>query len=148
MNAITFLRKEHDKMRKMMREINKKSRRYTTKKTMFKTLCKDLTRHESLEQKIWYPHFKNSKKIKSEVKHLLSEEKHAEKEIKKFKMAKTEEEWNKKFAQFKHMVEHHAHEEERKLFPVVKAILNKNELEEIGKEMRMFMSKFKRKHSH
>ena len=101
-----------------------------------------------MEQKIWYPHFKKSKKIKSEVKHLLSEEKHAEKEIKKFKIIKTEEEWNEKFSKFKKAVEQHADEEEHKLFPNVKVILNKDELQEIGKQMRKFKSKFKKKSLH
>ena len=114
MDAITFLIKEHDKVRKVLKTISK-SRRYTTKKTRFKVLCRDLIRHESMEQKIWYPHFKKSKKIKSEVKHLLSEEKHAEKEIKKFKIIKTEEEWNEKFSKFKKAVEQHADEEEHEL---------------------------------
>lgn len=148
MNAIIFLIKEHNKVRKLLKEISKKTRRYNTKKSLFKILCNDLLRHESMEQKIWYPNFKKSKKIKSEVKHLLTEEKHAEKEIKKFKLIKTEEEWDQHFSKFKKAVEHHAYEEEHKLFPNVKEILNNEELDSIGLKMRQFKSKYNKKKSH
>jgi len=148
MNAITFLKKEHDKVRKLLKAITKKSHRYETKKKMFKTLCTDLLRHESMEQKVWYPNFKKSRKIKTEVKHLLSEEKHAEKVIRKFKVIKTEEEWDKLFSKFKKAVEHHAHEEEHKLFPNVKEILDEEELKVIGGEMRKFKNKYNKKKAH
>ena len=143
MNAIIFLTKEHNKVRRTLADIIKKSHRYTTKKKMFSALCKDLITHENMEQKIWYPHFKKNKKLKNEVKHLLSEEKHAEKSIKKLKSIKTQEEWEEKFSKFKKSVEQHAYEEEHDLFPNVKRILDKSELEDIGKEMRKFKSKSK-----
>lgn len=148
MNAITFLIKEHNKVRRGLKEISKKSHRYTTKRSLLNSLCRDLIIHENMEHKVWYPHFKNNKKLKTEVKHLLSEEKGAEKAIKKLKSIKTEEEWEEKFYKFKKDVEHHAHEEEHKLFPNVKAILDEDQLELIGKEMRKFRSKFKTKKKH
>lgn len=138
MNAITFLLREHDKVRRMLANINNKSRRYTTKRTMFHTLCQDLVRHETMEQKIWYPRLKKDKGLAEIIKHLLVEEKDAAKTIKKFKSIKTQEKWEEKFSEFKKDVEHHAAEEEKKLFPKVKKFLNEMELEKIGKEMRAF----------
>ncbi len=145
MNAIDFLVKEHDKVRKVLAEIKKKTHRFTTRVSMFDDLCADLVRHETMEQKIWYPHFRKNKKLKTEVKHLLSEEAHAEKAIKSFNAVMTEKEWDAKFAKFKKAVEHHAHEEEYKLFPNVEEMLDKTELEKIGKDMRVFKKKYKKK---
>lgn len=145
MDAIHFLLKEHDKVRTLLKTIAKKSSQYTTKKRKFKMLCQDLIRHEKMEHKVWYPVFKNNKKLKTEVKHLLIEEKHAEKAIKKINKIKTPEEWEAHFAKFKKAVEQHANEEESKLFPNVKKILDKLELEEIGKQMKKFKSKYKKK---
>ena len=147
MNAISFILKEHHKIRKSFAEIGKKSHRYTTKKAMFNALSRYLLRHETMEQTVWYPNFKNSKKIKNEVKHLLSEENHAEKVIKKLKTIKDEIEWEKSFTKFKKAVEQHAQEEEKKLFPNVRDILDKTELEQIGKKMWAFKRKYnKSKH--
>lgn len=143
MNAITFLIKEHDKVRRGLKEIGNKSHRYTTKKSLLNALCRDLLIHEDMEHKVWYPHFKNNKKLKAEVKHLLSEEKGAENAIKKLKAIKSEEEWEEKFYKFKKDVEHHAHEEEHKLFPNVEEMLDEDQLELIGKDMRKFKRKFK-----
>lgn len=148
MNAITFLIKEHNKFRRILSGINKKKHRYTTKKRIFADFCKDLITHEKIEQKIWYPHFKHNKKLKKEVRHLLSEEKHAAKAIKKLKAIKTQEAWEENFVKFKKAVEHHAHEEESKLFPNVKEILDKLELDKIGTAMRKFKIKSKKKRVH
>ena len=145
MNAISLLRKEHTKVRAIFSKISKKNHQYATRKKQLANLCQDLIRHEMMEHRVWYPAFKNNKKIKSEVRHLLSEEKHAEKAIKQFKKIKSKEEWEIKFSKFKKAVKHHAREEETKLFPNVKKILTKAELEKIGKKMRKFNQTYRTK---
>lgn len=144
MHAIDFLLKEHNKVRKNLNAIANESHRYLTKKKLFKSLSEDLIRHETMEQKVWYQNFKNSRKLRSEVKHLLTEEKHAEKAIKKLKSIQNEEKWEEEFFKFKKAVEHHAHEEETKLFPNVKEILDQSELQAIGKEMYIFKKRYKK----
>lgn len=138
MNAIHFLLNEHEKMRHALAEISNSSHKYKTKKKMFDALGNDLLIHETIEETIWYPHFKNNKKINSTVKHLISEEKHAEQAINALDKITSEKEWDIKFSKFKENVEHHAAEEEEELFPLVEEILNPLELEKIGSEMRSF----------
>jgi hemerythrin superfamily protein len=138
MNAIDFLIKEHNKVRQMLVDISDESHRDETKKKIFNSLCEDLLRHEAMEHKIWYPHFKNDKRLNDTVKHLLTEEKGAEKAIKQFENITTQQAWEEKFSKFKKDVEHHANEEEQKLFPEVKKILSDEELNKIGKEMYAF----------
>jgi len=138
MDAIKFLLKEHNKVRRIFKDINKKSRRDLTKRKIFKELCHDLIVHETMEQKKWYPTLKKNKDLKDTIKHLLSEEKKAAKTIKTFKNIKSPEEWNKKFFEFKNDVEHHASEEEEKLFPKVKKLFDEAELKKLGKEMYQF----------
>lgn len=141
MNAITFLLKEHEKVRKSFSEINNAAQ-YKTKKEMFEILCQQLIRHETMEQQIWYPRFANNEKLDETVKHLIFEEKQIEKKIKEFQHVKTQIEWEEKFSKLKKELEHHASEEEQKLFPNVQKILNREELEEIGKEMHEFIYEF------
>jgi hemerythrin superfamily protein len=136
MNAIEFLIKEHDRVRRGLSDISDKSHHYETKVKMFHQLCQELIRHETMEHKVWYPHFRN--KLNGTVKHLLTEEKNAETAIKQFETIKTQEAWEEKFSKFKKDVAHHAYEEEHQLFPEVKKILSEKDLEQIGKDMREF----------
>lgn len=142
MDAIEFLTKEHQKFKKHLSSIDDKSHKFETKLKMFDELGKDLIRHENMEHRVWYPHLKDDQRLDEKIRHLLKEEQHAEKAIKQLKSIKNQSEWEKKFSQFRSDVEHHAKEEENKLFIAVEKILNKSELEKIGEEM------FKYKQTH
>lgn len=141
MNAIDFLIKEHDRIRAMLKDITDTSHRFETKKALFNTLKDFLIRHESMEQTVWYPHLKNVVKLENDVKHLISEEKHAAAAIKEIEHTSTEEAWEQKFSKIKKDVGHHAEEEESKLFPRAAKILTEEELEMIGKKMLEFKEK-------
>ncbi len=143
MNAIDFLLKEHEHVRKVLSQIDEQSHHPETKRKMFKSLCQDLIRHETMEHKVWYPHFKNDTRLNETVKHLLVEEKVAEKILKQFDSIKSEEEWESKFSKLKRDVEHHANEEEQDLFPEVKKLLSDDELEKIGLDMYHFKQEYK-----
>lgn len=143
MNAIEFLIQEHDKVRQILADIENKSHQYSEKRKIFDGLCHDLIRHETMEETVWYPYFQYNDKLDDEVKHLITEEKHAAKVIKEFEQITSESEFEKKFAKFKKDVEHHANEEETKLFPHVEKLLNETELEEIGRKMREFKENYR-----
>jgi hemerythrin superfamily protein len=140
MNAIDFLKKEHEKVRRLLANIKDSSHGEDVRKRLFDELCQDLLRHEKMEQTVWYPRIKQHDEIRLDetIKHLVTEEKGAEKLIKDINATESEEEWEKKFLHFKKEVEHHADEEETKLFPKVAKLLSDDELEELGKEMREF----------
>ncbi len=142
MNAIEFLIKEHNKVRKMLLDIADEKHHYETQKKQFERVSQELLRHEDMEHQIWYPHFKD--KLPQTIKHLVTEEKGAEKAIHKLNTLKTETAWKEHFLKFSEDVEHHAHEEEHDLFPEVQKILSQKELEDIGLKMHVF----KMKHVH
>ncbi|HHF7347189.1 TPA: hemerythrin domain-containing protein [Legionella feeleii] len=142
MDAISFLVSEHNKVRKTLNEIANINFSDDKRQPMFESLCNELIRHEAMEHKVWYPCFKDNAKLDSTVKHLLREEKSAERAIKEFNDIKTQQEWEEKFARFKNNVIHHAEEEENKLFPQVKSLLDHNELELIGERMSRFKNKY------
>lgn len=142
MNAIDFLLKEHEKVRKILADISDESHRVETREKKFEMLCQELIRHETMEQKIWYPYFKNNSQLTEIINHLISEEKSAHTKIKKFNTIKTETEWKEKFSELKKDIEHHATEEETKLFPLVNKLLNDMDLERIGKEMHQFKEEY------
>lgn len=142
MNAIELLINEHNKVRKILKDIQEGSFQLSEKQAMFKTLRHDLLRHEKMEQKVWYPHFKDSDKLDNTVRHLIVEEKEAHHEIEDLNKFETDSEWNDKFKKFKKDVEHHAAEEEEKLFPQIKKIFSEDELDKIGKEMLQFEANY------
>ncbi|CAN5243169.1 hypothetical protein BH10PSE19_BH10PSE19_18610 [soil metagenome] len=85
---------------------------------------------------------KKNTKIMEIISHLTTEEKDAEKTIKELKKIDNEEEWEEKFSILKEDVEHHASEEEEKLFQIVEKLFDETTLEEIGKEMLEFKKNY------
>lgn len=137
MNAIAYLKNDHQSFKNLIKKISGSGDRQVKKK-LFSKLCQALLEHEDVEQKIWYPALKRNTNLDLEIRHLISEEKHVEKEIKVFDEIKNEEEWDKRFNKFKNELEHHSDEEEKKLFPNVEEVLSKADLEDLGKSMLKF----------
>lgn len=135
MNAIDFLLKEHEKVRAVFSDITDESKRMETKKKLFSELSNDLTRHEIMEETVWYPKLIAEDNLQEIIEHLIKEEKAASESIEEIKQTDNDDEWLKAVIKLKKDVEHHAHEEETKLFPKVEKLLETKELEEIGKEM-------------
>lgn len=144
MDAIKYLRQEHSKFRRNLNAISKVSNP-RLKKTKFGAFCKDLLRHERMEQRAWYPVLRKHAKLRQAIKHLISEEKSAAKAIQKFKNIHFEFMWNLRFHKLKHDVDHHAREEETELFPQVRKLLSKTELNKLGTSMRKFKAKLRNK---
>jgi hemerythrin superfamily protein len=142
MDAITYLRKEHSKFRKTLASIDKTTQD-TLKLKKFKIFCEDLVKHETMEQKKWYPVLRKKEKLRDVIKHLISEEKSAAQTIKKFNKKEVNLLWKIKFKKFKMDVDHHAKEEEQELFPKVRQLLNKKELNILGIKMKKFKSQLK-----
>lgn len=90
-----------------------------------------------MEQTVWYPELEkyDSEYINKTIEHLISEEKEAKKLIEEIKDLQSDAEWKTKFTKLNTDVEHHASEEETKLFPTVSELLNEVKLEDLGKKM-------------
>ena len=142
MDAITLLRKEHSNVRKSLSEIQKLSHG-PIKQQKFDALCQDLIRHETMEQKVWYPALRKYPDLRDIIKHLVEEEKGAAAEIKKFNKASFEFIWDLRFIKFKHDVNHHAKTEESELFPKVNELLTKEQLKVLGDKMQKFKDSYK-----
>lgn len=137
MDAIVYLRKEHSNFRKSLKEISKISDE-NKKLKRFNDLAQALTRHEKMEEQVWYPILRQHKDLRDIIKHLISEEKSAAKAITSLKKTKYRLIWNLKFLKLKYDVDHHASEEEDELFTKVRKYLSKAELNQIGTQMNKF----------
>ncbi|MES2217158.1 MAG: hemerythrin domain-containing protein [Pseudomonadota bacterium] len=142
MDAVTYLKQEHRKIKKMLINVNKLSNE-KVKLRKFKELCKYLPKHEKTEEKKWYPPLRKDPALRSIINHLIKEEKAAGKAIKKLLATDYGKLWKLKFAKLKKDVLHHAKEEETKLFPKARNFLDKKELNKLGTTLRKFKASLK-----
>lgn len=141
MDAITLLTQDHEKVKKLMDDLEKTTERgVKTREELFGKLMQELTVHEKIEEEIFYPAVKERAETKK-VEELIAEsyEEHHFVDLVAAELKTTPfdaEEWAAKFKVMKENVEHHAiEEEEGKLFPKVKRAFSAEELEDLGTRM-------------
>ncbi len=141
MDALTLLEQDHQKVKKLMGEIEKTTERgIKTREQLFNKLVAELTVHEKIEEQIFYPEVMERATSK-QLEELVTEsyEEHHVVDIVKAEIETTPfeaEEWAAKFKVMMENIEHHAFEEEEgKMFPKVRRALGKDELEDMGTRM-------------
>jgi hemerythrin superfamily protein len=141
MDALTLLEQDHQKVKKLMGEIEKTTERGTkTREELFAKLVQELTVHEKIEEQIFYPEVKERATSK-QLEELVTEsyEEHHFVDTVKAEIENTpfdSEEWKAKFKVMMENIEHHAFEEEEgKMFPKVRRAFKKDELEDMGTRM-------------
>jgi len=141
MDALTLLEQDHQKVKKLMGEIEKTTERGAkTREELFTKLVQELTVHEKIEEQIFYPAVKDAaktKKLEEIVTESFEEHHFVNVVIAEIKATPFEaEEWAAKFSVMMENIEHHAFEEEEgQMFPKVRKLFSKSELEELGAQM-------------
>ena len=141
MDALTLLEADHQKVKKLMGEIEKTTERgVKTREELFTKLVKELTVHEKIEEQIFYPAVKEAaktKKLEEIVAESFEEHHFVNVVIAEIKNTPFDaEEWAAKFSVMIENIEHHAFEEEEgEMFPKVRKIFSKAELEDFGAQM-------------
>ena len=137
MDAIALLKADHDKVKKLLTELESTTERgVKTREELFATIKGELTVHEVIEEEIFYPALKEHPKAKEIVLEAY-EEHHVVDQV----MAELEgldvsdETWGAKATVMKENVEHHIDEEEREMFAQARQVFDKAELEELGARM-------------
>ncbi len=136
-NAVDVLLFDHSVIRRMLAYVGNRSKFTNPQRArMWRALVKILKRHETMEQNVWYPVLRRHHIAGPVIQHLLHEEKGAADQLAKFKgVAPFGPSWNAQFKKLANDVEHHASEEETRLFPVVRKAVNKKELRALGAKM-------------
>ena len=137
MNAISLLKADHDKVKKMLDEGEATTERgVKTRTELLADLKAELTIHERIEEEIFYPALKSHPKAEDIVLEGY-EEHHVVDEI----MGELEatdvadETWGAKFKVMKENIEHHIEEEEGEMFKQARQVFDADELEELGARM-------------
>lgn len=137
MNAITLLTEDHQKMRKLLDELESTTERgLKIRAELFSTIKGELTIHEIIEEEIFYPELKAHPKAKDIVLEGYQEHHVVDLVMKELEESPVDDEsWGAKAKVMKENVEHHMEEEEGEMFKQARAILDRAELEDLGRRM-------------
>jgi hypothetical protein len=137
MDAISLLKADHDKVKKMLADGESTTERgEKTRTELFEKLKAELAIHERIEEEIFYPALKSHPKAKDIVLEGF-EEHHVVDEIMGELGATpvTDETWGAKFLVMKENIEHHIEEEEGEMFKTARQVFDADELEQLGARM-------------
>jgi hemerythrin superfamily protein len=137
MNALELLKADHDKVKKLLTEGDETTERAEKTRTeLFATIKRELTIHEEIEEKVFYPALRDHPKAKDIV--LEAYEEHNVVDMVMAELERTDvtdETWAAKFTVMKENLEHHIDEEEGEMFKQARSVFEPAELTDLGDRM-------------
>jgi hemerythrin-like domain-containing protein len=141
MNAIQLLKDDHKKVKALLAELEASTTRGTKKRTqLLATIGQELRVHSKIEEEIFYPAFKAAGEKSDDDKMYFEalEEHRAAGELVLPDLEKTDpssDKFSGRAKVLKELVEHHADEEEKEMFPRARKLLSAAELNALGAQM-------------
>ena len=137
MDAITLLKTDHDKVKKLLNELETTTERgVKTRSELFATIKGELTVHEAIEEEIFYPELKAHPKAKDVVLEGFQEHHVVDLLMGELEsLDVSDEAWGAKAIVMKENIEHHIEEEEGEMFKTARSVFDKAELEDLGARM-------------
>jgi hypothetical protein len=137
MNALTMLMDDHDRMKKLLNELDSTTERgVKTRAELFSTIKGELTVHEIIEEEIFYPELKAHPKARDIVLEGYQEHHVVDLVMKELEECPLDDEsWGAKAKVMKENVEHHMQEEEGEMFKQARAVFDQAELRDLGERM-------------
>jgi Hemerythrin HHE cation binding domain len=137
MDALELLKTDHDKVKKLLTELESTTERgEKTRTELFATIKGELTVHEIIEEEIFYPELKAHPKAKDIV--LEGFEEHHVVDLLMGELEAldvTDESWGAKALVMKENIDHHIEEEEGEMFKTARSVFDKAELDDLGARM-------------
>lgn len=132
MDAIELLKEDHKKVEKIFAGMEKKEDR----QKLFPELDRELSVHAEIEETIFYPATKEAEPTRDLVLESIEEHKQIKMVLADLEQTdKSTDVWAAALKVLKEDVMHHVGEEENELFPKVKNVLSKQQLEALGTRM-------------
>lgn len=141
MNAIQLLKKDHVTLRGLLTELEATTARAQKKRVeLLAKVNRELKTHSRIEEEIFYPAFKNAGKKGDDAKMFFeaTEEHRAAGDLVLPDLLSTDpssENFSGRAKVLKELIEHHAKEEEKEMFPRAKQLLSKDQLDSLGEQM-------------
>ncbi|HZN43490.1 MAG TPA: hemerythrin domain-containing protein [Actinomycetota bacterium] len=137
MDAITLLKDDHDRLKKLLNELDATTERgVKTREQLLGRVKDELTVHESIEEEIFYPALKEHPKTKEITLEAYEEHHVVDMVMKEIEgLPFDDERWGAKFTVMKENIEHHIEEEEGQMFKQARQVFEEEELEALGERM-------------
>jgi hemerythrin-like domain-containing protein len=137
MDAIALLKADHDKVKKLLNELETTTERgVKTRAELFATIKGELTVHEIIEEEIFYPELKAHPKARDIVLEGFQEHHVVDLLMNELeRLDVTDETWGAKAVVMKENIEHHIEEEEGEMFPKARQVFDRAELVDLGERM-------------
>jgi hemerythrin-like domain-containing protein len=137
MDALSLLKEDHQKVKKMLGELDLTTERgVKTREDLFSKLKEELQVHETIEEEIFYPALKEHPKAKELVLEAYEEHNVVDTVMSEIEgVAYDDERWGAKMTVLKENLEHHIEEEETEMFKQARQVFEREELDELGSRM-------------
>ena len=137
MDALTLLKRDHDKVKAMLSELEPTTERAVKTRTeLFEKIKSELSVHEIIEEEIFYPTLKQHPRAKEIVLEGYEEHGVVDDLMGELSALPVDDEtWGAKAKVMIENIEHHIEEEEGEMFTKARQVLDRAELEELGKAM-------------
>lgn len=137
MDALSLLKDDHDRVKKMLEELDATTERATKTRTeMLAKLKQELTIHEAIEEEILYPALKEHAEAKEIVLEAYEEHDVVDTIMTEIEQTPVEDErWGAKLTVMKENLEHHIDEEEGEMFKQARRIFDEDALATLGEQM-------------
>jgi hemerythrin-like domain-containing protein len=139
-DAIALLKEDHTKVRALLGKLEKTTERASdTREELLARIQQEIQIHTTIEEEIFYPAYKAAVSKKEDVKlYQESLEEHHVADVVLTEIAASDpqsEVFSAKAKVLKEVVEHHAQEEEKEMFPRARRAMEASELNELGTRM-------------
>ena len=150
MNTFQLLKQDHRKLSQLFNEVlHTSNRSIKTRENLFEEIKSLLDHHAQTEEDILYPVLKD---ISSS--HLQTAEAYEEHHLMEIVLKelntwqKNNDDWLGKMKTLKELVEHHATEEEKMLFPMAEELLNQTQLNDIQDQIARYKNHYEQEKAH
>jgi hemerythrin superfamily protein len=136
MDALELLKEDHQRVKELF-ERGQKTDDKKQRRQIFKEIKAELETHARIEETIFYPAMEEFEELKEMVLESLEEHKQMKTVLREMaRLSASSERFKPKFKVLKDNVEHHAEEEEEgKMFPKIRKLVDRAQLEELGQEL-------------
>lgn len=135
MDIYSYIKKDHRRVSSLMEQVLS-ARSPEWREELFEEIYEELTIHSETEQATFYAALENEDETEEKIED--AEEDHEE--IKQYlaklsSMSAESPKWLEIFGEFKHAVEHHVKDEEKRIFEKARQILSDEEAEQLAEDM-------------
>ena len=148
MDALELLQEDHEKVKELFEEAEG-TEDEKEKRKIFAEIYSELETHAHIEETVFYPAMEKHEELKDMVLEAIEEHKQIKTLLREMDNLKSDsEKFEPKLKVLMENVEHHAEEEEEgKMFPKIREIVDQDALAALGEELESAKSKQQRKAS-